>query len=301
MSRIIKFLSYLDKQKKITLWGIIALVLLVLGILDYFTGVQLTISLFYLFPISLASWSLGKTPGRITALIAAIIWQTSNLLAGEQASPFVMIWNTALRLGVFLIYSSLLSEFRNLLEHQTELSRTDSLTGILNRRAFYDAAEAELKKIERYQRPLSVVFMDLDDFKAINDILGHLIGDALLQRVAERLKLQLRGTDFVARLGGDEYALLLPETNEAAAEIVIPRMQMALIDEMAKEQWPVTFSMGILTCHAAPPSAQDTIHLADQLMYAAKRRGKNCLEYASYPNEEKETIPIIPVNPNRLQ
>jgi diguanylate cyclase (GGDEF)-like protein len=284
MSWIYKILSYLDRQKKLMLWGSIALFLLGLGAIDYFTGVELTISLFYLFPISLASWSLGKTPGRITGLFAAIIWQTSNLLAGEQASsPFVILWNTTVRLAVFLIYSSLLSGFRGLLEHQTELSRTDPLTGILNRRAFYEAADLELKKIDRYQRPLTVVFIDLDNFKAVNDASGHLTGDKLLQCVAQRIKVQLRGTDTVARLGGDGYALLLPETNEAAAGIVIPRMQKALMQEMREANWPVTFSMGTLTCNAAPPSAQEMMHLADQLMYAAKRGGKNCIEYASYP------------------
>ena len=287
MSLTIRILNYLDRQKKITLWGFITLFLLGLGIIDYFTGSELTISLFYLLPISLASWSLGKTPGIITALFAAIIWQTSNLLAGEQVSQFVVVWNTSVRLGIFLIFSSLLSEFRILLEHQTELSRTDSLTGILNRRAFYEAANAELIKIERYQRPLTVAFIDLDNFKAVNDASGHLVGDKLLLCVAERIKLQLRGTDYVARLGGDEYAILLPETDMAAAEIVISRLQIALLDEMAKAKWPVTFSMGVLTCNSAPPSAQETIHLADQLMYAAKRYGKNCIEYASYPDHGK--------------
>ena len=259
--------------------------LLGLGVIDYFTGIEFTISLFYLFPISLASWSLGKRPGQLTAFLAAIIWQTSNLLAGEQgSSQFVIFWNTCVRLGIFLIFSTLLSELRSLLKHQTELSRTDSLTGILNRRAFYETANTELKKIDRHQRPLTVVFLDLDNFKAVNDTFGHQVGDRLLLCVAERIKLQLRGTDTVARLGGDEYAVLLPETDEAAAKIVIPRLQTALLDEMAQAKWPVTFSMGILTCNTAPPSTEDAVHLADQSMYVAKRQGKNCIEYACYPN-----------------
>ena len=285
MSGTLRILSFLDRQKKIKLWGIITLFLLGLGVIDYFTGVQFTISLFYLFPISLASWSLGKRPGQLTALMAAIIWQISNLLAGEQvSSQFVIVWNTCIRLGIFLTFSTLLSEVRSLLTHQTELSRTDSLTGILNRRAFYETANSELKKIDRHQRPLTVAFLDLDNFKAVNDTFGHQVGDRLLLCVAERIKLQLRGTDSVARLGGDEYAVLLPETDEAAARVVIPRLQEALLDEMAKAEWPVTFSMGILTCNSALAGTEEAVHLADQLMYAAKRQGKNCIEYACYPN-----------------
>jgi diguanylate cyclase (GGDEF)-like protein len=197
----------------------------------------------------------------------------------------VIIWNTAIRLSVFLIYSTLLSEFRIVLQHQTELSRTDPLTGILNRRSFYEAVSMELKKIDRYQRIFSVVFIDLDNFKSVNDAFGHLTGDALLVRVAECINRQLRGTDIAARLGGDEYAILMAETDEAAAQKAIPRIQTALIDEMAVAKWPVTFSMGVLTCNAAPSSVQDTLHLSDQLMYAAKRSGKNCIEYGSYTNK----------------
>ena len=288
MSWTLIIASYLSRQKKSTLWGSIIIFLLALGLIDYFTGPDLTISLFYLLPISLASWSVGKTPGRITALFAAMIWQTSNLLLGEEASSFfVVLWNTSVRLGIFLIFSTLLSEFHILLDHQTELSRTDPLTGILNRRAFYEAFSMELKWIDRTHKPLTVVFLDVDNFKVINDTLGHLTGDKLLLRVAQRIKLQLRGTDSVSRLGGDEYALLLPDTDETAAGIVIPRLQAALVGEMTAAKWPVTFSMGILTCSTAPTSAQDTIHLADQLMYKAKRSGKNCLEYASYPEQNK--------------
>jgi diguanylate cyclase (GGDEF)-like protein len=288
MSQIIRTLSFLDRQNKVTLWGIIILLLLGLGGIDYVTGAGVSIAFFYLIPISLASWSLGKTPGLIAATSAAIIWQASNLLAGgETSSPFAIIWNTFTHLGIFLIFATLLSEFHILLQHQTELSRTDSLTGILNRRVFYEGVSTELKKIDRYQRLFTVASIVVDNFKSVNDASGHLAGDALLVRVAECINHHLRGTDIVARLGGDEYAVLMPETDEAAAEKAIPRIQMALINEMAAAKWPVTFSMGVLTCNAAPPSVQDTLHLADQLMYTANRCGKNRIEYGSYPNNIK--------------
>ena len=286
LSQTIRFLRFLDRQNKTTLWVIVILLLSGLGIIDYLTGAELTISIFYLVPISMASWSLGKKSGQFTAVITAFIWQTSNLLAGEHVSgPFVVIWNTAVRLGVFLIYTTLLSEFHIVLQHQTELSRTDSLTGILNRRAFYEVVSMELKKIDRYQGFFSVVFIDLDNFKTINDAFGHLIGDALLARVGDCINSQLRGTDIAARLGGDEFAILMAETDKAAAQKAIPRLQAILINEMAASKWPVTFSMGVLTCDSAPTSVQDTLHLADQLMYTAKRCGKNRIEYGSYPNK----------------
>jgi diguanylate cyclase (GGDEF)-like protein len=258
---------------------------LALAVIDYGTGSEISIAFFYLIPISLASWSLGRNAGLIAAVAGTIIWQISNLLAGGgPTNPAVNVWNTLIRLVTFLFFARLLAEFRIVLRHQTELSRTDPLTGILNRRAFYEGVSRELKKIDRYKRLFSLVFIDLDNFKAVNDASGHLVGDALLVAVAECINRQLRGTDMLARLGGDEFAVLMPETDTTASEKAIPRIQTALIKEMEASKWPVTFSMGVLTCNAAPTSVQDTLHLADQLMYAAKRCGKNCIEYGSYPD-----------------
>lgn len=288
MSNFMKTLAFLDRQTKATLWGIIAMLLILLGVIDYATGAEVSIAFFYLVPISLAAWSLGKKPGMVAALIATLVWQSTNLLSGGgPTNPAINIWNTVFRLGIFLIYAVLLSEFRVVLQHQTELSFTDSLTGILNRRAFYNAVSRELKKIDRYQRIFTVVFIDLDNFKSVNDAMGHLTGDSLLVRVAECINQQLRITDIAARLGGDEFAILMPETDEAAAEKAIPRIQATLIDGMAASNWPVTFSTGVLTCNSAPASVQDTLHLADQLMYTAKRCGKNCIEYGSFPTDKK--------------
>jgi diguanylate cyclase (GGDEF)-like protein len=282
-----RFLGYLGKQNQIVLWSLVVILLVGLGVIDYYTGPELAISLFYLLPISLASWALGKNPGRLSALLSALIWQSSNLLAGERVSgPLVVLWNTLARLGIFLVVSSLISEIHMLLDQQMAMSRTDSLTGLLNQSAFYEAAGLEMEKAARYQRALTVVFMDLDNFKEINDTRGHVTGDALLQRVATRLKRQLRGTDFVGRLGGDEYAILLPEMNASAARTVIPRLQQELLKETVESNLPVTFSLGVLTCLAVPPSSRDMIHRADQLMYGAKRQGKNSIVYGRYPDEE---------------
>lgn len=280
----VRFLNFLDRQNKAALWCITLLSIFILGVIDYRTGFQLSLAVFYVLPVSLASWSLGRRAGLVISGYCALVWQTSDLLAGEQVeNAFVIAWNTSTRLGFFLIIATLLSELRALLAHQTELSRTDSLTGLLNRRAFYEVGGAELKKMQRHNRPLSIAFMDIDDFKAVNDRYGHVTGDALLVRVAESLRRSLRGTDYVARLGGDEFVILLPETNDTGAETVITRLQDLLLGEMAQAKWPVTFSIGVLTCNAPPTSTQELLQLADQLMYTAKRDGKNCIKYAGYP------------------
>jgi len=291
MSLTVRLLNYLAGRSKITVWLITALSLIALSLIDYFTGSKISISFFYLLPVSLASWSLGKTPGRIVALVSAVSIEAGQFQGPDAFSGPLAFWNTAVRLGVFLVVANLISEFRHLLRRQIELSRTDSLTGILNRRAFQEVGDVEIKRMRRYTRPITLAFMDIDGFKAMNDKSGHATGDALLIGVAECLKFQLRGTDLVARLGGDEYGILLPETGAVAAEKVFSRLHDALRRRMAASNWPVTFSIGVVTCTAPPAGMEHLIHLADQLMYVAKGRGKNCIEYALYPNGERHNQP----------
>ena len=140
----------------------------------------------------------------------------------------------------------------------------------------------EMGRLARTGRPFTLLYMDLDDFKTINDTAGHEAGDSLLTEVATVLKFQLRGIDIVARMGGDEFAVILPETNEQAAHKVTPRLQNSLLENMKSHHWPVTFSIGALTCASSPLNIYEMFRLADQLMYSAKRAGKNTICYQVY-------------------
>src|SRR5574341_2430044 len=96
----LKFLNFLDRQSKAALWGVTLLSILILGVVDYLTGFQLSFALFYVLPVSLASWSLGRRAGLVVSAYSALAWQISNLLAGEQAgNTFIFVWNTTTRLG----------------------------------------------------------------------------------------------------------------------------------------------------------------------------------------------------------
>jgi diguanylate cyclase (GGDEF)-like protein len=283
MSLTIRFLNYLSGRSRAVVWVITVSFVLLLGVIDYVTGQRISITFFYLLPVSLASWLLGRTPGRVVALGSALIMQGGPFAEEDLSSPLIALWNLAVRLGVFLVMANLISDFRFLLKHQTELSRTDPLTGILNRRAFHDCGTRELEEMRRSHASLTLAFMDIDNFKAINDAAGHAAGDQLLIRVAECLKSQLWGADTVARLGGDEYAILLPDTDLPVARSVLLRVNEALVHEMERANWPVTFSIGVVTCSEPPPDMKSLLHLADQVMYSAKHRGKNCIQYESYP------------------
>ena len=125
--------------------------------------------------------------------------------------------------------------------------------------------------------------MDVDDFKLVNDRLGNSAGDRLLRLVADTVRANVRTVDVVARLGGGEFAVLMPETDDRAAQVVLRRARRQLLEAAQREGWPVTFSAGLITWVEPPASADETLRAADELMYAAKRHGKNSVRHTVSP------------------
>jgi diguanylate cyclase (GGDEF)-like protein/PAS domain S-box-containing protein len=160
---------------------------------------------------------------------------------------------------------------------ERELSRSDPLTGLPNRRAFMEFAEIEKERSRRYSHSFGLAYLDLDGFKKINDTLGHAAGDMVLVTVAKVLRSNLRASDMVARLGGDEFAILLPETDPVAAKKVMSKLQELLRSAMRAGGWKVDFSIGLASFLDAPESVDYIIRLADELMYSVKSSGKGAL------------------------
>jgi diguanylate cyclase (GGDEF)-like protein len=167
------------------------------------------------------------------------------------------------------------SRLKSLLAKEQELARIDPLTAVPNRRAFYEALDQERMRSRRYRRPFTVAYVDLDNFKKVNDSLGHAVGDELLVQVAAGLKNNLRASDYVGRLGGDEFAVLLPETDATAAQLVLRKLRLRLLEEMKAHEWQVTFSIGAATFLDPPDSLDVIIRMADETMYAIKAHGKD--------------------------
>lgn len=254
--------------------------IILLGLVDHFTGYEISFALFYLAPVALVAWYGNAKYGAAASVASAVTWQIANTMAGETFSnPIIPYWNAATRLIFFLVFTFLLVKLKIALEHERTLSRTDYLTGIANKRAFYEIADMELNRARRYEYSLTVAYIDLDNFKQVNDRFGHEAGDAALQTVAETILSHTRRTDVAARLGGDEFALLFPETDYNAARLVIHRIQEALLSNMQKNQWPVTFSIGVLTYVNPTEGIDEMIRVADELMYEVKRNGKNRIEH----------------------
>ncbi len=177
---------------------------------------------------------------------------------------------------------SITERTRELQEANARLERlavTDGLTGVFNHRRFQDQLKTETLRSDRHNRPLSVLMVDVDFFKKVNDALGHPAGDELLRRLAEVLSVDLRQTDFIARYGGEEFVVLLPETSKGEAMQVAERMRSAVEVGIntPSTSWPlpVTVSIGVATYPEDGKAGDQVVSVADQSMYVAKRQGRN--------------------------
>lgn len=277
------FLVSLEKRSK--LFGIVVGFALIaaVGILDFLTGYEFAFSLFYLIPISLVTWLTGRRLGIVASLVSAAAWLISDVAAGNPYShPAIYAWNTFMGFGFFVIIALLLSSLRRALEHERELARTDYLTGAMNSRFFFDLLQTEINRSQRYKNPFTIAYIDMDNFKTVNDEFGHTTGDQVLRFVVDQVRKHLRKTDVVARLGGDEFALLLPETNQESAQVVLSKLQSDILAGMQQSNWPVTLSIGVLTCIDAPQATDDIVRTVDDLMYSVKRSSKNAIKYSTY-------------------
>ncbi len=269
-------LDYLDGRSPRTLAVVSLLLTAIIGVLDFLTGFVISFGVFYLLPVSIASWYVNSRFGKGMSIITAATWLTANLLTEppSEYSIAVLVWNATTRLGFFLVTSILLVKLKSALAREKNLARTDGLTGLLNSRAFEAASLEEIERARRYLYPLSMIYLDLDDFKLINDREGHASGDRLLAELARILRLNLRSSDIIGRLGGDEFAILLPETDSHAGEKICEKLREILTAGLQSMGWPLTCSMGLVTADGDAQDYQVMLREADRLMYEVKREGK---------------------------
>ena len=247
-----------------------------LGWMDFVTGPELTPLVFYLVPVVLVAWYAGRWPGAIVACAGGLAWMLADALTqGEYSHWSIPYWNAVLRLAALLLVSEVVERLRLAHARERELARRDGLTGARNARAFYELAGSEITRARRYLYPFSVAYLDLDDFKRVNDRLGHLAGDAVLRSVARALSGVLRASDVVARLGGDEFVVLLPEAGAAPARLASEKLRQALADVVPAHGWRLTASIGVATFLVPPESVDELLAAVDGLMYRAKQDGKN--------------------------
>ncbi len=250
---------------------------------DVITGPDFSFLIFYLLPILAAAWFSGRIVSYAVAVGGAGAWFYADAVSHlSYAHPLAPYWNVAEKLCILLIAAHILGRLAESLDRERKLARKDELTGAANRRAFFEAAKIEMDRMHRYKHPFTLAYIDLDNFKDTNDSQGHEIGDRVLKASASAVAGNIRSTDIFARIGGDEFVLLLAETGADQARPVMEKIRAALLDSMQKERWPITFSIGVVTYLRSPGNVDELVKKADDLMYAAKRGGKNCVSYAAW-------------------
>ncbi|MBU0681638.1 MAG: GGDEF domain-containing protein [Proteobacteria bacterium] len=253
---------------------------LLTGAGDHFMGSEASSAILYLAPILTATWFGDRKLGIGIALFSALAWAFSDVSSGRHYSrQWILVWNAGARLGIFLILSHLASQVRQKLLAEEQAAHTDVLTNTCNSRAFYEKIEEEIERCRRFHHPLTIAYIDVDNFKMVNDSHGHATGDMLLRAAAEVMRENTRHVDVVARIGGDEFAMLLTETDYDNAGKAMAKIRNALLAQMTTLAMPVTFSVGMITYQDSPLDAHAMLRSADNLMYEVKKSGKNAIKH----------------------
>jgi len=264
-------------------WFVLLLCILsifILGWLDAIIQPHASQDFLYVAVVIAASWYLGRKAGIFIAILTVVIWFAATLFDPGMTMPYLLrAWDGMSLLIVYLVVVFMTSVLKTRLKQLNDLARLDSLTGLYNRRAFYQTVAQEAARSNRSQSTYTIAYIDVDNFKNVNDTYGHVGGDEVLLTLARVLKNNLRQTDTVARMGGDEFVMLLPDTDGDQAQKAVNKLFERLNESMRLKQLPVTFSIGVITFKDNPCPVDDMIKKADRLMYEIKCNLKNGVRY----------------------
>ncbi len=239
------------------------------------TPSELHLGVLYVIPVLLASWHDGMAWGIVFGVATSVL----RFLVGiDQLPPTTTLTfrtlNEASYLAVVAVAIAGLSQLRQTQAQLERAATNDPLTNVHNARAFSEELAQELGRNRRYGRPLALIYLDLDDFKRVNDAHGHVTGDAVLRLVADAMRLAVRAADIVGRLGGDEFGVLMPETDGAVAHAAALRLASG-IRTVFRGTPSVTASIGVVSVTGTEAGTDELLRKADEAMYEAKRAGKD--------------------------
>ena len=233
--------------------------------------------------MNIASLEAIENPEMVASHISRIIKAGSDSFTskhrrkdGAEIDVEVTITYLDDRGGRFFSFVRDITDRKKLEVELVQAATYDSLTGVFNRKSLEEKIEGEVERAKRYGSTFSLIMFDIDDFKHINDTLGHHVGDKVLQGIAEMVKLNVRVLDTVGRWGGEEFMILLSETNHSEAAIVAEKLRTALANHRTGEADHITASFGI-TSYQADDTLDTIFKRVDDLLYSAKNSGKNCL------------------------
>ncbi|RCW69775.1 GGDEF domain-containing protein [Saliterribacillus persicus] len=286
----------MNKKKGIQLILLVVSLLLIWLIVLSLRPHTVPVHLFY-FPIILGAWYFSKRGGILVGFAAGILSGPLMYLEVESnINQTTLYW--IIRLLFFIVFGGLLgilfqkmredtiqlTNHRKELEIQRKFANVDGLTLIPNRRKFNTVLEEEHKKISKEVTPLSLIMMDIDEFKAFNDNYGHIEGDECLKVVADTVQSLLRKEDFIARYGGEEFVVILPKTDQIEAEniakqIITGMMELNYEHLYSNTKPYITLSLGVATIfESSDCSPSELMQRADRALYRAKSNGRDRVE-----------------------
>jgi diguanylate cyclase (GGDEF)-like protein len=238
---------------------------------------------FYLIPLAVSAWWVGAWESGLVFLVAVSAWWVDVYInPSAYPHPVFPVWDFISRLAVAAALTASVVLLRRAREREVVLVRTDPLTHAANRRHFFELASTELMRAARYNHPFTFILIDLDDFKAINDLFGHVAGDEILDLVAKTIRGCLRTVDTVGRIGADEFGVLLPETGIDAAKAESQRVRGALLGALERDRWSLTFTMCAVTTTTPPAMFDAVMTMADNLVQTGKAEKMSGIRYAVF-------------------
>jgi diguanylate cyclase (GGDEF)-like protein len=255
-----------------------------IGAVDVLSGSRIRLTAFFLVPVLLLTWRRGMLAGNLATLVALffllalqIFWRESIVV--DAIFSIDMIG----RFVAFFVNVAVLARLRQLYLQQKHIATRDPLTNLHNRLGWREIVGVSLEKARRESSPFGVIFLDCDNFKAINDKLGHGVGDKLLQVVARTLHGAVRSSDVTCRLGGDEFVAFFEHLGVEELALLVKKIKADLDAAMRAHGWDVTFSIGSVLFEAVPSGVDEVLRVADALMYEAKHAGKDRMCTSSWP------------------
>jgi diguanylate cyclase (GGDEF)-like protein len=249
--------------------GVLAVLI---GVADYLAGQEMSFLIFYALPIVAVGWRAGRSPAIGVASAASIAWLASHAIGLGKGELALLMWNWLNRTLIFVVAAV----FSDLLSRQMILAQTDHLTGLPNRRALLHRLKATVYRGVRARTSLSLAYIDLDNFKKINDRFGHGVGDTVLERIAETIRVTIRASDLPARVGGDEFVVVfwrLPRRDT----LRIARRLVKRIAELGEEYEGASLgaSIGVASFERLPDRPEIMLNEADRALREAKAAGKS--------------------------
>lgn len=274
-------LSILENRSENTMLALsIILIFFLVSLFVFFNNPTIFFPLFII-PVLLVSWYGGSKAGILLSVFSVCLILVINFyIIPKHIDTHLLIYSSISLFISCILAAVLVTNFQKVHKVEVIAAGTDNLTGAANTRAFHIELANEILRSVRYKHIFTLAYIDIDNFKYINDTYGHTIGDDLLIQVVKHLKSSLRQTDVIARIGGDEFACLFPETSLEEAKTAFSKASDLLRIEMQNKKWPVTFSVGIVTFETLPDDLKQAMKVADDLMYTVKNSDKNNVAYS---------------------